>query len=42
MRPLTGANSSRTSANTLITRDAAVMPTSNDLTKTGSVGATIP
>jgi hypothetical protein len=42
IRPLAGANTSRTNANTLTTTDAAVMPTSNDLTNTGSVGAISP
>ena len=41
-RPLSGANASRDSAKMLITSDAAVMPTSKERTKTGSVGATSP
>ena len=41
-RPAAGANTSRDSANTLTTNDAAVIPTSNVRTKTGRIGATIP
>ena len=40
--PDSGANTSRDSANTLTTAEAAVMPTSKLRTNTGSTGATRP